>query len=73
MWLILKDIFVPKHFRALYGEDIKIRNYLVVFLDKTKTSIVRIVQYKEFIADVISEAKMKSYMLAVYPHQDIDL
>jgi hypothetical protein len=65
MWTLLKDLLVPKYLRKIDGEDLILKNYVFTLMDKNQKAIVRLIQMKELVKDVLSDAKAKSFNIAV--------
>jgi hypothetical protein len=73
MWLLLKDLLLPKYLIEVDGQGIMARNYVFVLMDHYQRAIVRIVLMRELVKEVIADAKAKNYVLAVQPQKDVDI
>jgi len=72
MWLLLKDLLLPKYLIEVDGEGIIAKNYVFVLMDHYQRAIVRIVLMRELVKEVIADAKAKNYVLAVQPQKNVD-
>lgn len=73
MWLLLKDLLLPKYLIEVDGQGIMARNYVFVLMDHYQRAIVRIVSIRELVKEVIADAKAKNYVIAVQPQKDVDV
>jgi hypothetical protein len=65
MWYLLKDLLLPKNLREIDGDEMISKNYVFTLMNNNQRAIVRLVSMKEFVKDVLSEAKAKSFVIAV--------
>jgi hypothetical protein len=72
MWSLLKDMLVPKYLRDIDGDDLILRNYIFTLMNKNMNTFVRIVNMKELVRDIVSEAKNRSSVIAVQPIFEVD-
>ena len=72
MWYLLKDLLLPKNLKEIDGDEMISKNYVFTLMNNNQRAIVRLVSMKEYVKDVLSEAKAKSFVIAVQALPQVD-
>jgi hypothetical protein len=72
IWLFLKEKLAPEYLRKVDGEDLVLKNYLFLFLERFERTIIKVVSHKDLISDIVYDVKLKNLQLAVMSIPEFD-